>query len=162
MGGGGVTIAQETVGLMYKFSKILVIILVNFKMINLKLYFIYISLITLSLGCHSSTKNPEIFKTSIDTIYFGIINYNDTFLAKEKIYNESEFPLKILNIESSCGCTTLLIKDSTVQKLDSTEFVVSYIPSNSFDSGTVFKRLTIRTNAKSAFKNIVLTGEVKK
>lgn len=122
-------------------------------------FFVFIASL---LGCQTSTKNPETFKTSRDTINFGILNYNDTFKTKEKIYNQSNSSLKIINIESSCGCTSFLIKDSTIQKFDSTEFFIEYIPKNSFDSGKVLKRLTIRSNAKSAFKNLIIIGEIKK
>lgn len=125
---------------------------------------IIIIIITGIISCQESVKSktPDYYKLSKDTINFGVINYNDTFYTKEKIINQSEGPLKVVNIESSCGCTTLLIKDSVIKGFDYSEFAISYIPSHSFDSGKVLKRLTIRTDAKQAFKNLIVIGEVKK
>lgn len=125
------------------------------------IYFLTIA-ISLTLGCKTVNKTPESFKLSKDTINFGVMNYNDTLNTVVKLYNETESSLKILNIESSCGCTTLQIKDSTVGMFDSTQFQIRYIPSDSFDSGKILKRLTVRTDAKVPFKNILIVGQIKK
>jgi Protein of unknown function (DUF1573) len=121
----------------------------------------WLFLVVILIGCQSTDNKNNDYKLSIDTTVFVDLNFNDTLKQIVFIKNMSLSNLKVLKIESGCGCTSTVINDSTIKSKDSLPVQISYIPSKSNDSGGVIKYITIRTNSKTMpFKNIILKGNV--
>lgn len=114
------------------------------------------------ISCKSNLQLQNDVRLSNDTITFGIINYEDTLEFFEKIYNNSDKKIKIIAIEPSCGCTSIIVQDSFINPLDSLNFLIKYVPKDSQDSGGVKKLITIRTDGSTIFSSLVLIGKVKK
>ena len=85
---------------------------------------------------------------------------SDTLRKVVVLYNKSEKPIKITGIENGCGCTSTILKDSTISPFDSSFIRITYIPKMSKDSGNILKYITIKSNTKPVFHNIILKGEV--
>jgi Protein of unknown function (DUF1573) len=113
-------------------------------------------------GCNQIQSNNDKYKISKDTINFGQLESTDTLLYTLQIKNISDSIIKITNIESACGCTSVLLKDSTLKVSDSIPIQITYIPSLNKDSGRIIKFITFRTNSYPVFKNLIITGNILK
>lgn len=114
----------------------------------------------LTTGCGKRSNRNTWYGFKSDTLNFGQINQRDTFKERVFCYNNSDQPIKVINIESSCGCTKSSITDSIIDSNDSIPILVQYIPLHSNDSGKVLRFITLRTNSNPAFVNLKVKGEV--
>jgi hypothetical protein len=113
----------------------------------------------ISTSCNLQFSNPEltVFK---DSISFNSLKKSDTFTHKFFLVNTGSSSLKIINIQSSCGCANASIRDSIIFPGDSLPLVVNYIPSKNNDEGFVKKIFVVRTNCKPALKPLIVAGKV--
>ena len=110
----------------------------------------------------STIENSREYKLSNETLFFAALNFNDTLSKIIYFENLTLKSMKILKIENACGCTSAFVSDSIVNAMDSVPIQIFYIPSKSNDSGNVLKYITIRSNAKIPFVNLIITGNIKK
>lgn len=132
----------------------------------MKNFLVRIFIIFLFISCTEiNTKvnrNTIGYGLSSDTLDFGYLKYNDTFKTIVFVKNYSSDTVKIMDIESACGCMTTMLADSVIKPYDSLSFNIEYMPLLSNDSGKIIKYITVRTNAEVPFKNLVIKGNVKK
>jgi len=122
--------------------------------------FLYFTFIILTLSCNKTTENnfAEIeYQKEID---FGIINTTDTITKSFTIKNISSKTLVIKNVKASCGCTLVKLKDSIIEKDESTDIVATYIPKKD-DIGKISKSIVIESNTKTGYNVMYLKGQVK-
>lgn len=118
----------------------------------------------MAIGCGLADKAPTIPKfTAIrfdpDTFNFGTIKKGDIVIAKFKYFNDSETPLQIKNVGSSCGCTKPEFDTSVVKPHDFGTITTSF--SSKDDSGSILKTLVVESNTKPTLHVIYLSGIVK-
>lgn len=123
---------------------------------------LYLLLLPCFYGCSENKFSNANYVLSIDTIFFGKINYSDTLSKVIYLKNYSTSEIKILAIENACGCTSGKIHDSLVKVNDSVAINISFMPAVSRDTGSVIKYMTIRTSANPPFRNVIIKAEVKK
>lgn len=117
-------------------------------------------LFVLCLSCKSTkTKEENIFEISANEFEFSL-GLSDTLKKSVVLYNKSDRPIKILGIDNSCGCTSAVLKDSTILPLDSSMLHIMYVPKIARDSGNILKYITIKSNSTPAFRNITLKGKL--
>lgn len=125
---------------------------------NSFLYFTVIIIFTFSCNKTNENNFAEIeYQKEID---FGIINAKDTITKSFAIKNNSTVPLIIKNVKASCGCTLVKLKDSIIERNESTSIVATYIPKKD-DIGKISKSIVIESNTKTGYNVMYLKGIVK-
>ena len=109
------------------------------------------------LGCNKNTQ--AILKVEKE-YNFGEIKKNEKIIHNFKIENKSDVELKIEKIGTSCGCTVASIKDSIINKNESTEVKVIFTPSET-DKGKISKSIVILANTEPPYTSITLKGIIK-
>ncbi|WP_396167303.1 DUF1573 domain-containing protein [Flavobacterium sp.] len=88
------------------------------------------------------------------------MNAKDTITKSFIIKNTSSIPLIIKNVKASCGCTLVKLKDSIIEKNESTNIVATYIPKKD-DIGKISKSIVIESNTKTVYNVMYLKGIIK-
>lgn len=110
-----------------------------------------------------SCKNKAITKPiTVDypLIDVGKIMQNDSFVKSIKVSNLTDKIISIDKSESSCGCTSVFIKDKIIQPKKFVKVLIKYQPHLSNDSGKVDKFITFRTSYDNYFLTIHLKSDV--
>lgn len=112
----------------------------------------------LSFSC---TPKKQIGKLAmIDTVDFGMLNYEDTLKITHKVYNPNDYKIKIEKIAKTCKCIEATVKDSVIYSKDSGQLFLVYNPKEMGDSGKVVKFVSFRTNAEHPIQTIFVSGTV--
>lgn len=116
------------------------------------------------LSCGIADRTPTIPMSAIirfepDTFNMGTITKGDIVTVEFKYFNDSEFPLQIKNIGSSCGCTKPEFDTSVIKPHEFGSIKTSYSSKN--DSGSIIKTLVVESNTKPTLHVIYLSGIVK-
>jgi len=99
--------------------------------------------LSVSFGEPLAAKGP-LLRLSERVIDFGRVEQMDQLTKHIYLRNEGDAPLRILKIESSCGCAVGLASDSTVAPGQEVKFTVTF--STKEYSGPQEKKITIRSN----------------
>lgn len=113
-------------------------------------YFRYLLTINLFviLSFISCTKKIPLLELSSSKIDLGTVALNDTIKKAVYIKNIGTDDLKILQLESSCGCTVATLQDSVISPKDSVFFELEIVP----DNKDFFERsVVIRSNDAKIF-----------
>lgn len=103
-----------------------------------------------------STARSELIVS--DPIYdFKHIKLNDSVSHVFKITNISKRPIKILAVNSSCGCTVPSLKDDVVEPDETNEIKVLFKPQA---IGQIDQEIVLRTDGKTSFYVLGLIGKV--
>ncbi|MGB0892162.1 MAG: DUF1573 domain-containing protein [Flavobacteriaceae bacterium] len=120
-------------------------------------------LVLLFLSCNNETKNEitkiEVLKNNYD---FGKITIQDTIIYTFKIKNISDRKLKINNIATSCGCTTIGEIDSIADKNEEVNIKVQFIPKKEQIDSYVSNSIVLETNTVPPYIIFRLKGNVVK
>ncbi len=116
--------------------------------------------VVIMISCSQKKELKSNYRFNIDTVNFKTIKKNDTLIRTVYILNESNLPIKIMDVENGCGCTSTLLNDSIIKSKDSLPLVITYIPSIVKDSGEIIKFLSLRSNSIPAFLNLTIKGKV--
>jgi hypothetical protein len=97
---------------------------------------------------------------SVDSLEhdFGIVTQQSSLDHRFKMTNTGKQPLEILSVEASCGCTSTLLSEQTLQPGESGELKVNF-ESGSME-GPFRKKVTIFTNAAEPTTEIAIKGTV--
>lgn len=129
-----------------------------------KLCFLLPFFYALVFGCKNSENGngKSAYSLSADSLYFSTINQSDTFKKTIFFINHTDTSIRLLRIQSSCGCTQTSFKDSLVSGNDSVPLTIQYIPSVTMDTGKIEKYITIRTNSSPNFASVKIYGHIQK
>lgn len=98
----------------------------------------------------SSTKrnNKNIFFEK-DTLYLGDVNIGDSAVGVLKLKNLNDSSIKIVNVGTSCECTSSMILEKDIMSNSFGEIKIKY--NNNGDSGIIYKTIIVETNANPKF-----------
>ncbi len=100
-------------------------------------------LLGLTFGLASAASGP-LLSISAREVDFGQIEQFQTVDRQITLGNEGDLPLRIIKVESSCGCTVAVPSDSVVLPGRETKLDVAFSSKDS--SGPQEKRVVLRTN----------------
>lgn|SRR5690554_4626640 len=96
----------------------------------------------------SCNKKHPVLELSQNAIDLGIVGLNDTINRTVYIKNIGNEDLKILRLESSCGCTVAVLQDSIIVPKDSVSFELEIVPDN---KGAFERSVVVRSNDAKIF-----------
>ena len=123
-------------------------------------YLLFIIVFFICISCNKNKKSNLAIIECSKEIDFGTINTKDTITKTFLIKNISSVPLIIKKVKTSCGCTVAKLKDSIIEKNNTTSIIVSYIPKED-DIGKINKSIVIESNTKNVFTVLYLKGNIK-
>lgn len=121
---------------------------------------LFFTFIIISISCYKTKENNFSKIEYKKNINFGTINTKDTITRSFIIKNTSSIPLIIRNVKASCGCTLVKLKDSLIEKNETTNIIVTYIPKKD-DVGKIRKSIVVESNIKTVYSVMYLEGIVK-
>ena len=125
---------------------------------NLNKVFSSIFLITI-ISCNEVNKsNISILEVNTKQD-IGLIKFGDTLTKQISFKNISSNDLIIKRAESSCGCTSVQLKDSIIKSNSSGVLNVSLTPKVE-NNGIINESIIIEANTKPIFTVIYLNGKV--
>lgn len=126
---------------------------------NLNKVFFSIFLITIT-SCSEVNKSSNISKLEVNTKQdIGLVKFGDTLTKQISFKNTSSNDLIIKRAESSCGCTSVKLKDSIIKPNSNGEIRVSLTPKVE-NNGVINESIIIEANTKPIFTVIYLKGKV--
>jgi hypothetical protein len=102
-----------------------------------------LGLLGLTTGFAAGTTGP-LLRISAREVDFGQVEQFQTLDRQITLGNEGDLPLRIMKVESSCGCTVAVPSDSVVLPGREVKLDVAYSSKDS--SGPQEKRIVLRTN----------------
>src|ERR1700742_843891 len=126
---------------------------------------IVISLFTTALGVHAQAVNnggtavmppPDVLVVKQNTFDFGKIPQGRPAVTSFEIVNTGSTPLKLDNVQASCGCTTPVWSRDPIEAGGVAKIVVGY---NAYAQGPFTKTVTIVYNTNRS-KILTISGEV--
>ncbi|WP_371269287.1 DUF1573 domain-containing protein [Flavobacterium sp.] len=109
---------------------------------------------------NSCVNNSCISKIEIEKSQnIGFVKFGDTLIKKIPFKNISSNTLKIINIESSCGCTFVKLKDSIIESNCSSELTVILSPKTE-NKKIISESIVIEANTDPIFNVIYLNGKI--
>lgn len=122
--------------------------------------FFKISLISLAIfSIISCTKNKETVLL-LKAVDLGTVSSNDTVHSSIEITNLMKENLIIKKASSSCGCTSITIKDSIVKPNSKTRLDFDFIAAFNGDKGYTSKAIVLETNSPQRFHEIIINAKV--
>src|SRR6201996_1181052 len=121
---------------------------------------IVISLFILTVGARAQAVNnapaPDVLMLKENAHNFGKIPQNRPAVYVFEIVNTGSVPLKLDNVQASCGCTTPVWSHDPIEPGATAKIVVGY---NAYAEGAFTKTVTIVYNTNMT-KLLTITGEV--
>jgi ribosomal protein L30E len=122
-------------------------------------YLVLIMSLWMSIAGYAQVGNAPSIKFPIEKVNFGAINADDGNVSHAfKFVNRGKKPLKIVNVLTTCGCTTPEWTQTEVKQGDSGQVVAVFDPRNK--DGRFSKSLTVITNGDPHSVTLVVEGSV--
>lgn len=93
-------------------------------------------------------------------VNIGNVKLFDTISKTIELSNTSNVDLRIKQIKTSCGCTIVSLKDSTLKPRETTEVKIQFV-ADSENIGIIKKSVVIEANTNPNFTVVYLNGLVK-
>ena len=110
--------------------------------------------------CNSATDkfSETKIKFLTDTFDFGSIKKGDSAIAIFEYQNVGNYPLKIINIAPSCGCSKPVFDTTLIPIGSSKTFQLVY--NSKDDTGYTLKSMVVESNTKPRLKVLYIKGIV--